>query len=82
MTSISLSAGVSLGPVHVQADASAKANGPHQQEQETAQQITEDQADLQTQENRAALERKPSGESLGSELETLLATPSPLDRYR
>ncbi len=82
MTSVSLSANVSLGPVRAEVDASAKSDGHPHQEQETAMQIVEADSELQMLHNRTALERRPAGENLGSELDNLLAQPSPLDKYR
>lgn len=82
MMSVSLCVNVSVGPLQAQAGASSGPHGPHQREEETAHRIAENDADAQALNNRAAIDRKPSGESVGSELDTLLAQPSPLDKYR
>lgn len=78
MVSISASAHLTIGTAHVRADAS-KATGKDEDE---AQLINENASSQEMSESRAANLRKPSGENLGSELDTLLARPSPLDKYR
>lgn len=82
MTSVSLSTNVSVGHVRADVDASAKSKSHPHHEEDTAMQIVESDSELQMLHNRAALERRPAGENLGSELDNLLAQPSPLDKYR